>query len=66
MDKHPTIKIHLDCGVDIMKFKSSQEEYDLFCGPNKILTVICRAAKNEWGGNITPQLITEDYILREE
>lgn len=47
MDKHPTIKIHLDCGVDIMKFKSSQEELDNFNKQNAILTVICRAAKNE-------------------
>lgn len=47
MDKHPTIKIRLDCGVDIMKFKSSQEELDKFTKPNMVLTVICRAAKNE-------------------
>ena len=66
MDKHPTIKIHLDCGVDIMKFKSSQEELDNFNKQNAILTVICRAAKNEWMGKITPQLIAEDYELREE
>jgi len=30
-----------------MKFKSSQEEYEDFIGQNKILTAICRAAKNE-------------------
>ena len=66
MDKHPTIKIRLDCGVDIMKFKSSQEELDKFTKPNMVLTVICRAAKNEWMGNTTPQLIVEDYNLREE
>lgn len=47
MDKHPTIKVHLDCGVDIMKFKSSQEELDNFCKPHAVLTAICRAAKNE-------------------
>lgn len=65
-DKHPTIKIHLDCGVDIMKFKSSQEEYDNFTKQNTILSVICKAAKNEWMGRVTPQLIAEDYELREE
>ena len=47
MDKHPTLKIHLDCGVDIMKFKSSQEEYEQFCNQNSILTAICRCNKNE-------------------
>ena len=66
MDKHPTIKIHLDCGVDIMKFKSSQEELDNFNKQNAVLTVICKAAKNEWMGKTTPQLIIEDYELREE
>ena len=47
MDKHPTIKIHLDDGVDIMKFKSSQEELDKFCAPNTVLTAVCRCNKNE-------------------
>ena len=65
-DKHPTIKIHLDCGVDIMKFKSSQEEYKSFIASNKILTAVCRCAKNEWNGNVTAQLIIEDFQLREE
>ncbi len=66
MDKHPTIKIHLDCGIDIMKFKSSQEELNNFNKQNAVLTVICKAAKNEWMGKVTPQLIIEDYELREE
>ena len=65
-DKHPTIKIHLDNGIDIMKFKSSQEEYEDFIGQNKILTAICRAAKNEWNGRVSAQLIIEDFELREE
>ena len=66
MDKHPTLKLHLDCGVDIMKFKSSQEELDEFTKPNMVMTAVCRAAKNEWGGRVTPQLIIEDFDLREE
>lgn len=65
-DKHPTIKISLDNGVDIMKFKSSQEEYEEFVNENNILTAVCRAAKNEWNGRISAQLIIEDYELREE
>lgn len=39
-NKNPTLKIHLDCGVDIMKFKSSQEEYEKFIEPNKYLTEV--------------------------
>ena len=65
-DKHPTIKIHLDNGVDIMKFKSSQEEYENFSSPNKILTAVCRCAKNEWNGKITAQLIVENFNIRKE
>lgn len=65
-DKHPTIKIHLDSGVDIMKFKSSEEEYLDFSRPNQILTAVCRCAKNEWNGKVTAQLIIEDYNIREE
>lgn len=66
MEKHPTLKIHLDCGVDIMKFKSSEEEFEEFTKPNRVLTAICRCNKNEWMGNITPQLVIEDFNLREE
>lgn len=62
-DKHPTLKIHLENGVDIMKFKSSQEEYEQFIMPNTYLTAVCRCAKNEWNGKITAQLIIEDYYL---
>lgn len=66
MDKHPTIKIHLPNGIDIMKFKSSEEEFEQFTQQNQILTAICRCNKNEWMGNVTPQLIIEDFELREE
>ena len=65
-DKNPTLKIHLNCGVDIMKFKSSQEEYELFTKPNTLLTLVGRCNKNEWMGKVTPQIIIEDYELREE
>lgn len=65
-DKHPTIKIHLDNGVDIMKFKSSQEEYEEFSKPNKVLTAVCKCAKNIWNNNISAQLIIENFELKEE
>ena len=65
-DKHPTLKIHLENGVDIMKFKSSQEEYEQFIAPNTYLTAVCRCAKNEWNRKITAQLIIEDYYLEEK
>lgn len=65
-DKHPTIKVHLSNGVDIMKFKSSQEEYEMFTQSNMTLTAICRCAKNEWMNRTTAQLIVEDFILEQE
>ena len=65
-DKHPTLKIHLPNGVDIMKFKSSQEEYEQFTKPNMCLTAVCRCAKNEWNGRVTAQLIVEDFYITEK
>ena len=65
-DKHPTLKLHLDSGIDIMKFKSSDEELQNMEAENTVGTFICRAAINEWNGRVTPQLIVEDYELRTE
>lgn len=65
-DKNPTLKISLPCGVDIMKFKSSEEEYEQFMAPNTILTLVGTCNKNEWNGRVTPQIIIEDFELRTE
>lgn len=63
-DKNPTLKITLPCGVDIMKFKSSREEYESLLpkenGSIKI-DVVGKCAVNVWNGTTTPQIITEDY-----
>lgn len=64
-DKHPTLKIQLE-DISIIKFKSSQEEYEEFCAENTVLTAICKCNINEWQGNVSPQLIIEDFELREE
>ena len=64
-DKHPTLKIQVG-NISIIKFKSSEEEYERFCAEDMILTCVCKCNKNEWNGNISPQLICEDYELREE
>lgn len=65
-DKHPTIKIHLDCGLDIMKFGSSEEEYLTLTEPNTYITLVGKANKNEWYQRITPQILVEDYELSHE
>ena len=62
-DRNPTIKIHLDCGVDIMKFKSSQEEYESLIEPNTYITLIGKTNINEWNGRVTAQIMCEDYEL---
>lgn len=62
---HPTLKIQVG-DISFIKFKSSQEEYEQFCEENMILTCVCKPNKNEWNGNVNPQLIIEDFELREE
>lgn len=61
----PTLKIHIG-GVDAIKFKSSEEEYERFCQEDMVLTAVCKCQVNEWNGNVSPQLVIEDYELREE
>ena len=64
-DKHPTLKIHLPNGVDIMKFGSSQEEWEAFAEPGKLVTIVGTPKLNIWNGNVNPQIITEDYEIKE-
>lgn len=65
-NKNPTLKITLPNGVSIIKFKSSEEEYEEFCEEDKILTIIAKCQVNEWQGNISPQLIVDEFELRTE
>lgn len=65
-DKHPTIKIHLDNGVDIMKFGSSEDEYLSLLEPNSTITLVGKCNKNEWMGRVTAQIMMEDFELRKE
>jgi hypothetical protein len=64
-DKNPTLKITLDNGVSLIKFKSSEEEYeqlysDLGC---VMIDIVGKCDINEWRGNITPQIKIEDYSI---
>lgn len=65
-DKNPTLKITLPNGVSIIKFKSSEEEYEEFCEEDKVLTIIAKCQVNSWQGNISPQLVVEEFELRTE
>lgn len=66
LDKgHPTLKVQ--CGsISIIKFKSSEEEYEEWIQPNSILTVVGKCAKNEWMGRISGQILVEDYDLQQK
>ena len=62
-DKNPTLKIELPNGTSLIKFKSSQEEYDTLKPETGCvsLAVVGRCESNSWMGRITPQIIIEDY-----
>ena len=64
-DKKPTLKIILPNELTLIKFKSSQEEFDLLQPTSEdncvIIDIVGTCNLNEWLGNITPQIIVEDY-----
>lgn len=64
--KKNTVKIVLPCGVEIIRFFTDEDFYNELIKPNKILTVIGTCSVNEWNGNCKPQILLEDYELREE
>lgn len=60
----PTLKIECN-GIEFMKFGSSEEEYEQFIQPNSYLTIIGTCSKNEWNGNIKPQIMIDDFELEQ-
>ena len=63
-DKNPTLKITLPNKTSLIKFKSSQEEYEKLSTEGLItLDIVGRCEKNVWNGNISPQIIIEDYDI---
>lgn len=64
-DSKPTIKIKLPNGTELIKFKSSYDEYktlysDLGC---VTINIVGKAEINIWNGNINPQIIIQDYSI---
>ena len=55
-DKSPTLKITLPGNLTLIKFKSSQEEFDRLYSDEGCVTVniIGTCNLNEWNGNISP------------
>ena len=61
-DKNPTLKITLDSGIEFIKFKSSEEEYNNLL--NTVIDIVGTCSANIWYGKITPQVIIEDYSIK--
>jgi single-stranded-DNA-specific exonuclease len=64
-DKNPTLKITLPNGTSLIKFKSSQEEYEKLHSATGCITinVVGRCERNDWNGMTYPQIIMEDYEI---
>ena len=66
-DKKPTLKITLNNKVCLIKFGSSQEEYEKLCPKNdyemKEIDIVGTCNKNEWNGWVTPQIFIENYDI---
>lgn len=64
-DKSPTLKITLSNGTSLIKFKSSQEEYEKLKSEMGCITinVVGKCERNVWNGSVSPQIIIEDYEI---
>ena len=62
-DKKPTLKITLSNKVALIKFNSSQEEYENFISETGYIQfdIIGRCNKNVWNGYTSAQIFIEDY-----
>ena len=63
-----TLKISLPNGISIIKFHMPDEEYKKLWSENGYIEIdaVCRCNKNEWNGNISAQLLLEDYEIKSE
>jgi single-stranded-DNA-specific exonuclease len=64
-DRNPTLKITLPNGMSLIKFRSSDEEYESLYSELGCVTlnIVGKCERNEWNGNITPQIILETYEI---
>lgn len=66
-DKKPTLKILLTNGTSLIKFGSSEEEFnELSKNECTVISVLGTVNLNEWGGVITPQVFIKDYEIKEQ
>ena len=64
-DRNPTLKFSLSNGLSLIKFGSDQKEYDdLYSEQGCVnVNIVGTCHINEWNGNITPQILIEDYEI---
>ena len=64
-DKNPTLKITLPNGLCLIKFRSSEEEYENLYSETGCVTInlIGKPEQNIWNGIISPQIMIEDYEI---
>jgi hypothetical protein len=60
-----TMKISLPNNINIIKFRTSDKEYDKLYSEEGYVEIdaICKCNINEWNGNRYPQLFLEDYNI---
>jgi len=65
MMKSNTVKITLPNGVAMIKFRMPDEEYNQLYSENGYVEIdaICKCNKNSWNGNISAQLMIENYAI---
>lgn len=64
--KDNTLKIQLPNGISIMKFKASDELCDMLQNQNPgyyIFDIVGTCNRNEWMGNVSPQIFIENYEI---
>lgn len=60
-----TVKITLPNGISLIKFRMPDEEYNKLYSEsgNVEINIVAKCNKNEWNGNISAQLLLEDYEI---
>ena len=63
-----TVKIALPHNVAMIKFRMPDEEYERLISDTGYVEInaICKCNKNEWNGNVSPQLFLEAYEIVSE
>lgn len=64
-DKNPTLKITLSNGISLIKFKSSEEEFNKLYSDSgcAVINILGKCERNNYMNRISPQIIVENYEI---